>query len=141
MSARVRLAALCVTGGFLLGVLLGQDFTGTVAAIPAPKIIIVEKVRVLGVKDFARSLLTAKSFTCLDYILTRESNWRPKARNRDSGASGLAQFIPATWQSLGYLRTTDGNAQVVAALVYIANRYGSGGPCAAKKFWQRNGYY
>jgi hypothetical protein len=33
----------------------------------------------------------------LDCIITRESGWDPNSRNPRSSASGLAQFLPATW--------------------------------------------
>jgi hypothetical protein len=141
MTPRVRLAALCITGGVLLGVLVSQGSTGTTAAIPAPKVIVVEKVRTLGVKDFARSLLTAKQFRCLEVLLTRESNWRSAASNRDSGASGIGQLLPETWRNLGMKPSKDANSQLVATIAYLARRYGSGGACSALKFHNIHNWY
>jgi hypothetical protein len=140
-SARERLAALCVTSGFLLGVLLGHNDTGRAADMPAPKIIVVEKVRTLGAKDFARSLLSAKSYACLEVLLTRESNWRPRVLNRDSGASGIGQLLPETWRNLGMKPSKDANSQLVATIAYLARRYGSGGACSALKFHNAHNWY
>jgi hypothetical protein len=130
--------AISALAGTLLGVALGNT-TPPAVALPAPKVVVV--TRVLGVKDFARSLLTARQFKCLDFVVTHESHWNPSAVNPDSGASGLGQLMPSTWRNLGYTPTKVADAQLLATLVYIARHYGSGGPCAAKKYWLKNYSY
>lgn len=73
-----------------------------------------------------------EQWPCLYALWTEESNWRPKARNKSSGALGIAQLMPATWKNIGIKPTLVGNAQVDAGLVYIERRYGkTGGICRA----------
>jgi hypothetical protein len=128
--------------GFLIGMTVGHSGTGAAAAFPAVKIVRVEVVRTLGVHDFAKELLTPTQYKCLDYILNRETNgWNPVAVNPSSGASGLGQLLPQTWRSLAYAPTKNGNAQVLATLVYIARHYAQGGVCAAAAFHKKHGWY
>ena len=83
---------------------------------------------------YAVDLLTQmdklEQWTCLYTLWTRESNWRPNSLNRKSGAYGIAQFMPATWQLVGFKRTSDGFVQVEAGLAYIERKYG-GNICKA----------
>jgi hypothetical protein len=71
-----------------------------------------------------------EQWSCLYELWTRESNWRPKARNKTSGAYGIAQFMPVTWSLVGFKRTDDGFTQVEAGLKYIDRKYG-GNICKA----------
>ena len=130
----------------LAGTLLGYavaDTTPAAAASPAPKTVVVTRVvtRTLGVKDFAKSLLTPKQYGCLDYVLTRESHWSPTAVNPTSGASGVGQIMPETWRSLDYTPTRVADAQLLATLIYIARHYGAGGPCSAATYWRTHYSY
>lgn len=71
-----------------------------------------------------------EQWSCLYTLWVRESNWRPKAHNRSSGAYGIAQFMPYTWKQVGFKRTDDGFVQVEAGLAYIERKYG-GNICKA----------
>lgn len=81
-----------------------------------------------------------EQWTCLYELWTRESNWRPKAHNKKSGAYGIAQFMPATWSLVGFKRTDDGFTQVEAGLAYIQRKYG-GNICKALGSNLSRGWY
>lgn len=75
-------------------------------------------------------------------LITRESSWRPTAKNPTSMAFGLGQFLKSTWKQ--YLPevpygTTDPYWQAVGILRYIRARYGS--PEKAWNFWTKNRWY
>lgn len=72
----------------------------------------------------------AEQWACLWALWTAESNWRPKAHNKSSGAYGIAQFMPQTWDIVHYQKTSDGYVQIEAGLAYIDHRY-AGSPCKA----------
>lgn len=76
-----------------------------------------------------------------DNIVTRESNWNPKARNPSSGAFGLFQFNPSSGTLQQYLPdyNEDPAVQGEAGRRYISDRYGD--PTKAWAFWQANGWY
>lgn len=82
----------------------------------------------------AISLLTEagkiEEWSCLYTLWTKESNWNPKSLNKKSGAFGIAQFMPVTWEQVGYKKTDDGFIQVEAGLAYIQRKYG-GNICKA----------
>lgn len=81
-----------------------------------------------------------EQWTCLYTLWTRESNWRPKAHNKSSGAYGIAQFMPRTWLTLGIKKTDDGFKQVEYGLDYIERRWG-GNICKALSHSLAKGYY
>jgi hypothetical protein len=81
-----------------------------------------------------------EQWTCLYTLWTRESNWRPKAVNRKSGAYGIAQFMPETWALVGHKRTNNGFVQVEAGLKYIQRKYG-GNICKALGSNLSRGWY
>ncbi len=81
-----------------------------------------------------------EEWSCLYYLWVRESNWRPKAHNRKSGADGIAQFMPYTWKQVGFKRTDDGFVQVEAGLAYIDRKYG-GNICKALGSNLSRGWY
>lgn len=72
----------------------------------------------------------------VDYIVSKESSWRPTAVNKSSGACGLAQQLPCgKW--LG-----DWENPVLALknqYIYVTQRYGS--YANAVKFWKNNNWY
>lgn len=76
---------------------------------------------------------------CLDMLWTKESHFNPKARNKRSGAYGIAQFMPQTWHNYKVKKTSDPRLQIKYGLRYITRRYGS--PCAAWKHSRRHGWY
>ena len=72
----------------------------------------------------------------VDYIVSKESSWNPNAKNRSSGACGLAQAYPCS--KLG----PNWNDPVVALrwqYNYVNKRYG--GYAGAYKFWRANRWY
>lgn len=70
-------------------------------------------------------------YPCLFELWTKESNWRPKARNKSSGALGIAQLMPETWVNINTKPTLNGYKQVDAGLAYIERKYGKKGICRA----------
>ena len=72
-----------------------------------------------------------KQFNCLDKLYTKESNWRPEARN------GSHNGIPQGRSE--YLAKVDGYKQVVWGLDYIGHRYGE--PCVALDHWSKYGWH
>ena len=84
-------------------------------------------------KEYALHLLgyNYKEFRCLEKLYTKESNWRPEAKN------GSHYGIPQG-RSL-YLSRVDGYKQVVWGLDYIGHRYGE--PCIALDHWRAKGWH
>ena len=84
-------------------------------------------------KEFALHQLdyNYKEFKCLDKLYTKESNWRPEARN------GSHHGIPQGKSK--YLSTVDGYKQVQWGLDYIGHRYGE--PCIALQHWKDKGWH
>jgi soluble lytic murein transglycosylase-like protein len=72
-----------------------------------------------------------EQYPCLYELWTRESNWRPKAKNKESSAMGIPQLLSSTWKNIGLKPTWDGYKQVSAGLDYIDRRYGKKGVCRA----------
>lgn len=75
-------------------------------------------------------------WTYVDFIVHRESSWNPSARNRSSGACGLAQALPCSKVGPNW------NDPVVSLRwqhSYVKDRYGSYE--AAYNFWLRNRWY
>jgi hypothetical protein len=91
-------------------------------------------------KEVARELLTTQQFKCFNALMSKESAWQDKD-NPTSSASGVGQLLDGTYRNLGMKRSDSTVAQTIAALAYIGRRYGSGGPCAAWKHFQRKNYY
>ena len=72
-----------------------------------------------------------KEFKCLDKLYTKESNWRPLARN------GSHHGIPQGRSE--YLSRVDGYKQIQWGLKYIGHRYGE--PCIALDHWKAKGWH
>jgi soluble lytic murein transglycosylase-like protein len=84
--------------------------------------------------------MNSGEFACLEKMWGRESGWDVNSVNSETGASGIAQFLPSTWADYGYdYFPRDYHVQIRAGLKYIKDRYGS--PCAAWGFWQQNLWY
>ena len=99
-----------------------------------------------GAREIAKSLIAAnytwseKQFTCLDQLWTKESHWNYKARNRVSGAHGIAQALPATkMEIVGTDWRTNPVTQITWGLKYISERYNT--PCAAWSKFKRSNWY
>lgn len=82
-------------------------------------------------KMYAKAVLPIHEYKCALELYTRESNWRPNAKN------GSHYGIPQG-KSI-YLKTASPIEQVKWGIKYNKNRYGSS--CAALKFFQRNNYH
>lgn len=78
------------------------------------------------------------SFSSLDSLWTKESNWDHKAQNPTSTAFGIPQFLDATWQQYGG-KETEPTPQIDKGLQYIRDRYG--GTDAAWQHSQANNWY
>lgn len=78
-----------------------------------------------------------RQWKCLEYIWQKESRFNPKAKNKKSGAYGIAQFMPKTWGSRK--KTSDPAKQIEYGIKYIKLRYGT--PCHAMAFRFKYGYY
>jgi len=78
---------------------------------------------------YARASVPASEWPCLRTLWTRESNWRPTARN--GSHYGIAQRKGET--------NTDYRRQIVLGLSYIDARYD--GPCDALNHSYSEGWY
>jgi hypothetical protein len=90
--------------------------------------------------DMLTQMGKLEQWSCLYTLWMRESNWNPKSTNRDSGAHGIAQFMPSTWKLVGFKRTDNGFVQVEAGLAYIQRKYG-GNICKALGSNLSRGWY
>ena len=100
----------------------------------------------LGAKKVAKSILlneygfSEKEYKCLNRLWTKESHWNYKARNKNSGAHGIAQALPAS--KMNVISTdwrTNPVTQIRWGLRYISIRYET--PCKALAKHKRSNYY
>lgn len=89
-------------------------------------------------QQYARQQLAARGLGDADYqalvnLWNKESNWNPRARNRSSGAYGIAQMMPM------HGRREGARAQIDWGINYILKRYGS--PSKAWAHSQRTNWY
>jgi hypothetical protein len=100
----------------------------------------------IGAKKVAKSILldeygfSEKEYTCLNTLWTKESNWNYKARNKSSGAHGIAQALPAS--KMNVVSTdwrTNPVTQIRWGLRYISIRYET--PCKALAKHKRSNFY
>lgn len=76
----------------------------------------------------------------LDFIVSHESSWNPRATNPSSGAYGLFQALPPSkMASAGADWRTNPLTQIRWGMSYIKSRYGN--PSAARMFWEQHGWY
>ena len=99
-----------------------------------------------GAKEIAKNLATNTyqwsdaQFACLDQLWTKESHWNYKARNKTSGAHGIAQALPATkMEVVGTDWRTNPVTQITWGLKYIQERYET--PCKAWSKFKRSRWY
>lgn len=79
-------------------------------------------------------------FSCLNKLWTSESNWRPMAKNRRSGAYGIPQALPGhKMRSAGNDWKTNPDTQIRWGVKYIKIKYQT--PCKALKFKRSRGWY
>jgi len=85
-------------------------------------------------KQYAKANLSYTQYKCALELYTRESNWRPKAKN------GSHYGIPQG-RSI-YLKTADPVSQVKWGIRYNKNRYGLESPmCNALKHFKTKGWH
>ena len=84
-----------------------------------------------------------EQWSCLYELWNRESNWRPKAKNKTSTAMGIPQLLDGTWKNIGIKPTWNGRKQIDAGLVYLEHRYGKTGNniCRAYAHHLSKGWY
>jgi hypothetical protein len=82
-----------------------------------------------------------EQYPCLYELWTKESNWRPKAKNKESTAMGIPQLLKGTWNNIGLKPTWNGYKQVSAGLKYLDHRYGKKGVCRAYAHHLAKGWY
>jgi hypothetical protein len=99
-----------------------------------------------GAKLVAKALIAEKyqwgeeQYSCLNKLWTKESHWNYKARNKVSGAHGIAQALPATkMEIVGTDWRTNPVTQITWGLKYINERYNT--PCAAWSKFKRSNWY
>ena len=99
-----------------------------------------------GAKKVAKSILlneygfSEKEYKCLNSLWTKESHWNYKARNKNSGAHGIPQALPAS--KMNVISTdwrTNPVTQIRWGLRYISIRYET--PCKALAKHKRSNYY
>lgn len=101
-----------------------------------------QKIKLMPPKIYAEWKVESKwlnpqrEYACLHDLWMKESNWRPNAHNKSSGAFGIAQFLPSTWGNYKFpYKPKDPQIQIDAGLRYIEKRYGT--PCKAWAFWKK----
>ena len=99
-----------------------------------------------GAKQVAKALIAEKyqwgeeQYSCLNKLWTKESHWNYKARNKVSGAHGIAQALPATkMEIVGTDWRTNPVTQITWGLKYISERYDT--PCKAWSKFKRSRWY
>jgi len=99
-----------------------------------------------GAKLVAKALIaekyqwTEEQYSCLNKLWTKESHWNYKARNKVSGAHGIAQALPATkMEIVGTDWRTNPVTQISWGLKYINERYDT--PCKAWGKFKRSRWY
>lgn len=99
-----------------------------------------------GAKLVAKALIAEQyqwgegQYTCLNKLWTKESHWNYKARNKVSGAHGIAQALPATkMEIVGTDWRTNPVTQISWGLKYINERYDT--PCKAWSKFKRSRWY
>lgn len=84
-------------------------------------------------KAFAALIINdSKQMKCLDKLWTRESNWRPTAKNKKSSAFGIPQLLKMT--------ETNPYRQIVLGIKYLDHRY-KGDVCLALRTHYKKGHY
>jgi hypothetical protein len=124
---------------------LNRKLYVTMKPVKTVKVVKVEVPVVLNSPEkvalFVNEMMEKRQAQCLLWIFYQESRLNPKAKNPNSSAKGIGQLLDSTYKNIGLKHSADPIAQVVASIAYISERYGSGGACSAKAFWQKHFYY
>ena len=85
--------------------------------------------------------LSPREWRAMEFIISRESSWNPKARNPSSTAAGLPQFIAANQRHYGVWPIVNQpvDKQLSAFMRYVNDRFG--GVVQAESYWRRHNHY
>lgn len=86
--------------------------------------------------------LNGARWKALDFIVTKESSWNPRAKNPRSTASGLGQFINANarhYLGSAPMSKHPVNKQLDAIVRYTSDRFG--GLVKAMNYWKKHRHY
>lgn len=112
----------------LVGVLCINTLIATNSAIAVNK----EHIKHYEYKAFAALIINdSQQMKCLDKLWTKESNWRPTAKNKKSSAFGIPQLLKMT--------ETNPYRQIILGIKYVEHRYKS--VCTALRYHNRKGHY
>ena len=112
----------------LVGVLCINSLIATNTALAIDK----SSIKHYEYKAFAALIINdSKQMRCLDKLWTKESNWRPTAKNKKSSAFGIPQLLKMT--------ETNPYRQIILGIKYTEHRHKSA--CKALAFHNRKGYY
>lgn len=118
---------------------LGDFISGSTGPIPG------NDVGAVGVRQAVQTVAQGfgwgegAEWNAIQWLVNKESSWKPNAQNPNSTAYGLFQFLNSTWKGTGFNKTSDPAQQTAAGLRYIKDRYGT--PSAAVDFHRRNNWY
>ena len=125
---------------------LGAIFSSDIALVSSITMQVEMARTPFGARKVAKAILAQEfgfkesEFSCLNSLWTKESNWNYKARNRNSGAHGIPQALPADKMSVvGTDWRTNPVTQIRWGLRYITIRYDT--PCKAWSFFKSKRYY
>ena len=112
----------------LVGVLCINSLIAITPAIAVDK----NSIKHYEYKAFAALIINdSKQMKCLDKLWTKESNWRPTAKNKKSSAFGIPQLLKMT--------ETNPYRQIILGVKYVEHRHKTA--CKALAFHNRKGYY
>ena len=83
------------------------------------------------------STIPESDWALADWLITRESSWRPTAQNPSSTAYGLKQFLDSTWAGVGCVKSSDPVYQLNCGQKYVTARYSTW--ANAKAYWSCTG--
>ena len=112
--------------------------TQAVEALNSPQVKYFDAQALAFLTTYAKGWST-KEWGCLNHIWTNESHFNPLAKNKSSGAYGIAQFLPTTWGNYKVAKTPEAKLQIQYGIHYIEKRYGTA--CNAWRFWQKHNWY
>jgi hypothetical protein len=87
----------------------------------------------MNLKLYAYNLMSWNEFQCFNWLIIKESNWNPKARN--GSHYGLGQMRSVWYKELSP------RGQIKATIKYISHRYGAGGSCKALTHFEKYGWH
>ena len=87
-----------------------------------------------GLQEYAAKQVEPYEVRCMVKLWTKESNWRYKAKNKQSSAYGIPQLLN--------MKETNPYKQIDLGLKYIAkHRVYKGSPCKALNHHKKRGWY